>query len=66
MNCAIIKPINKAMGGVMSGDKQNTNANKKINSLVVMVRSKILLLGCFGSAPDFNSCIVFCVLILQK
>jgi hypothetical protein len=50
------------MGGVMSGDKQNTNANKKITSRVVMLLviflSKILFLGCFGTLPDGVSCIM--------
>jgi hypothetical protein len=32
----------------LSGDKQNTNASKKITSLVVMLRSKkfFFILGC--------------------
>lgn len=35
------------MGGVMSGEKQNTTANKKINSLVVMLLSnkRFLIFG---------------------
>jgi hypothetical protein len=52
------------MGGVISGDKQNTNANKKITSRVVIVLSKILSLDLFGFVPDFNFCIIFCILIL--
>jgi hypothetical protein len=56
--------MKSAMGGVISGDKQNTNANKKITSLVVIVLSKILSLDCFGFVFDFNSCIIFCVLML--
>jgi hypothetical protein len=46
------------MGGVISGDKQNTNANKKITSRVVIVRSKIFSLDRFGLESDVNSGII--------
>jgi hypothetical protein len=42
MNCAMTKPINKPIGGVIKGDRHNTNANKKMSSLVVMLLSNRL------------------------
>jgi len=58
INWAITRPSNKASGGVISGEMQNTKASKKINSRVVIVLSRNFL-SSFGVA-----CSVSIVLII--